>query len=135
MFDEFALQLPAESVLSRQWNNFVVDCVRREPVTALRRALFVVGWLFIGAVSVYDAWLVKLYQVCILEVELNPIAWYIIKTGGNDVTGFLVAKALSTAVVLVILTALYLHLPRLAFPVITAVSAFQMSLLLFLSLA
>jgi hypothetical protein len=134
MFD-FVLHLPAECLLSSQWNDLVAACHRRELVSAARRTLFVLAWLFIGAVSVYDAWLVKLYQVCILEVELNPIAWYLIKSGGNDVTGFLLTKAVSTAVVLVILAALYMHTPRLAYPVIASVSAFQMSLLLFLTFA
>ena len=140
MFDEFVLRLPSDNLLSRQalvseWDDFVVGCAQRAPIAPARQALFLLGWLFIGAVSVYDAWLVKLYQVCILEVELNPIAWYLIKTGGKDVTGFLLTKALSTAVVLVILAALYVYVPRLAWPVITVVSAFQMALLLFLSLA
>lgn len=141
MFDEFVLQLPApavstpESLLVEQWEDFVSECARREPVPATGRLLYLLAWLFIGAVSVYDAWLVKLYQVCILEVELNPIAWYLIKTGDNDVTGFILTKAASTAVVLIVLAALYLHVPRIAFPVIGAVAAFQFSLLLFLSCA
>ena len=135
MFDEFVLRLPGEGLWSLQFNEMVAACHRRESVPLLRRTMFVLAWLFIGAVSVYDAWLVQAYEICILEVELNPIAWYLIKKGGNDVAGFLLAKAVSTTVVLVILAALHAHVPRLAYPVIASVSAFQMSLLLFLSFA
>lgn len=107
------------------------------PLSADRRQrlLFPAAWTFIGAVSAYDAWLVRLYEVCILEVELNPMAWYLIKLSHGDVTGFLWAKALGTAVVLTVLAALYACLPRLARPVTTAVSLFQLLLFLFLTFA
>jgi hypothetical protein len=134
MFDEFVLQSPSQTLLSRTWDDFVAGCTEHKPVSFARRMLFVLAWLFIGGVSVYDAWLVKLYEVCILDVELNPIALYLMNFGGDDVTGFLLAKAISTALVLVVLAALYVHVPRLAYPVISGVSAFQMALLMFLSL-
>jgi hypothetical protein len=126
--------LPKEDLLSCQWDEFLAACRRREAVGHWRGALFLLAWLFIGAVSVYDAYLVMLYQVCILDVELNPIACCIMR-GEHDVAGFLLAKALGTTVVLVILIALYTHAPRLAYPVIGAVSAFQMALLMFLNFA
>jgi hypothetical protein len=135
MFDEFILRLPAEGVWSREWSEMVATFGRREPISLAWRTVFVLAWLFIAAVSVYDAWLVQLYEVCILEVELNPIACYLIKHGGNYVSGFILAKAVSTTLVLVILAALHAYVPRLAYPVIAAVSAFQMSLLLFLTFA
>ena len=134
MFHEIVLPLPRENFLSRQWNEFLADCARREPASLRRQVWFVLAWVFIGAVSVYDAWLVKLYQVCILEVELNPIAWCIIRTT-QGIGAFLVAKAVGTLIVLAVLAALHRHVPRLAYPVINVVSAFQMALLLFLRLA
>ena len=133
MYDDFALQ-PCANSLSSTWDEFVTCCTNRPPISTISRTMFVLAWCFIGAVSVYDAWLVKLYQVCILDVELNPIAWYLIKSGG-DVMGFVLTKAFSTAIVLVVLAALHAHAPRLAYPVIAAVSGFQLALLLFLSFA
>ena len=134
MFDEFALHLPGENLLVRQWDEIARVFAQSEPTQAWRRMLFPLAWLFIAAVSVYDAWLVMLYQVCIVDVELNPVCLFIM-TSGHDIAGFLLAKAIGTTAVLVILIALYTHAPRLAYPVIGVVSAFQMALLLFLNLA
>lgn len=134
MFNEIVLRLPRESFLSRQWNEFAADCARRQPASRSGQAWFLLAWIFIAAVSVYDAWLVSLYQVCILEVELNPIAWYIMRST-QGIGGFMLAKALGTSLVLLTLAALYRQVPRLAYPVINVVSAFQMALLFFLELA
>ena len=134
MFDEFALHLPGENLLVRQWDEIASVLVHAEPTQARRHVLFLLAWLFVAAVSVYDAWLVMLYQVCIVDVELNPVCLFIM-TGGHDIAGFLLAKAIGTTAVLVILIALYTHARRLAYPVIAAVAAFQMALFLFLNIA
>jgi hypothetical protein len=135
MYDDLVLRPASQSWLARDWNKFVADCLTPTVSSAPRKAWFATAWLFIAAVSVYDGLLVEAYKVCILQVEWNPIAWYMIKHSGNDVTSFLCAKALSTALVLWILTMLYRRAPRLAYPVINSVATFQGALLVFLNFA
>lgn len=135
MHDELVIRPIPQSWLSRDWHKFVAESLAPAVVSAPRKAWFATAWMFIAAVSFYDALLVEAYKVCILQVEWKPIAWYMIKHSGNDVTSFLCAKAISTALVLWILVLLYRGVPRLAFPVINSVATFQGLLLMFLNFA
>jgi hypothetical protein len=108
---------------------------RPQAYTLFGRACYFAAWLFIGGVSCWDGYLVKAFEVCIFEVEKNPVCWYLMRLGGRDLTFFLACKAAGTLAVLWILHWMYRRVPHLAAPVITAVAAFQCGLLLFLHLA
>jgi hypothetical protein len=104
-------------------------------LSATRRRWCLVAWVFIGLVSAYDAWLVKAYEQVIFDVEKNPLARYILLSSDRSVEPFLCCKAAGTLLVLTILWLLYRHTPRLAWPVIQSVAAFQLLLLVFLHVA
>ncbi len=101
----------------------------------LTKALFAVGWVLIGLVSLYDMYLVIAYKSTILQMEENPICLELIRWDPVGLSYFLLAKFLGTAVVLTVLLALYARNRRLAMPVIGGVAAFQIGLLMYMTLA
>jgi hypothetical protein len=94
---------------------------------------FFVMWIFVGLVSIYDAWLVVKYWDSILELERNPICHYLIRLGNGDSAIFVRAKLSGTIAVLSVLAALYRNNRRLALPVTCALSCFQLALLVYLN--
>ena len=135
MREEVALETLEANWLVRDWNQFVAHCLEQPCVSRRQRRWFQAACFFIGLVSLYDAYLVEVYKMVIIDVELNPIAWYMIKQSGNDVTAFLCAKALGTGTVLAVLALLHRSLPRLAYPIVNSVATFQLALLVFLHVA
>ena len=105
--------------------------------TRISRAalIFAAVMLFVGAVSVYDGYLVIRTGSDIREFEQNPVGLFLIEHNHNDPTLFLMAKAAGTTVVLAALTVLYRRSPRIAFPVASALMLFQGGLLVFLEIA
>jgi hypothetical protein len=97
--------------------------------------IFAVAMLFVGAVSVYDGYLVLRTGPEIREFEKNPVGLYLIQHNHGDPTVFLMAKAAGTALVLGALTLLYRRSQRLAIPVASALMVFQAGLLIFLERA
>jgi hypothetical protein len=97
--------------------------------------IFAAVMLFVGAVSVYDGYLVIRTGSDIREFEQNPVGLFLIEHNHNDPTLFLMAKAAGTTVVLAALTVLYRRSPRIAFPVASALMLFQAGLLVFLERA
>jgi len=91
--------------------------------------------LFVGAVSVYDGYLVLRTGDAIREFEKNPVGLCLIECNGGDPSLFLMAKAAGTSVVLASLTVLYRRSQRIAFPVAYALLLFQSGLLIFLERA
>lgn len=87
----------------------------------------------IGSISVYDAYLVRLYRASIHDYERNPLCLMLIRWEPQHLTYFFLAKAGGTCVVLVLLGMLYAWRRRLALPVVTGVVAFQLALLGFLN--
>ena len=63
------------------------------------------------------------------------MARYILVSCDRSVEPFLCCKAAGTLLVLTILALMYRHTPRLAWPVIQSVAAFQLLLLVFLHVA
>jgi hypothetical protein len=86
-------------------------------------------------ISAYDAYLVKVFRPVVLSVERNPVCTMLIDWDPHGLGYFLMAKMTGTAMVLAILLVLCSLRRRLAMPVMTGVMAFQVGLLLYLSLA
>jgi hypothetical protein len=98
----------------------------------LETLVFAAAMLFVGAVSVYDGYLVIRTGDEITHFEKNPVGLFLIEHNHNDPTLFLMAKAAGTSLVLAALTVLYRRSPRIAFPVASALMLFQSGLLVFL---
>jgi hypothetical protein len=97
--------------------------------------VFVAAMLFVGAVSVYDGYLVLRTGDEIRHFEKNPVGLFLIEHSHGDPTVFLMAKALGTVVVLAALTMLYRRSQRIALSVASALMLFQAGLLVFLERA
>jgi hypothetical protein len=101
----------------------------------LESMVFAAALLFVGAVSVYDGYLVIRSGDEIRHFEKNPVGLFLIEHNHGDPTVFLMAKAAGTMVVLATMTVLYRRSQRVAFSVASALILFQAGLLLFLSRA
>jgi hypothetical protein len=118
--------ITAETLIDRQ-----SESIRLSPAALL----FAGALLFVGAVSVYDGYLVIRTGSDIREFEKNPVGSFLLDQNHGDPTLFLVAKAAGTSVVLAALTVLYRRSQRIAFPVASALMLFQAGLLVFLERA
>ena len=96
---------------------------------------FAAALLFVGAVSVYDGYLVLRTGNEITHYEKNPVGLFLIEHNHGDPTVFLMAKAMGTVFVLAALAALYRRSRRIAVPVASALMLFQAGLLIFLERA
>ena len=97
--------------------------------------LFTCVMLFVGAVSVYDGYLVVRTGAEICQFEQNPVGLFLIHLNHGDPSLFLMVKAVGTLVVLAVMTVLYRRCQRIAFPVASAIMLFQTGLLIFLESA
>jgi hypothetical protein len=88
--------------------------------------------LFVGAVSVYDGYLVVRTGDMIEEFEKNPVGLYLIKIDNGSPSVFLRVKAAGTILALAALSFLHRRSRRLASPIAFALVAFQTGLLIFL---
>jgi len=118
--------ITAETLIDRR-----IESIRISP-TAL---LFAGALLFVGAVSVYDGYLVIRTGSDIREFEKNPVGLFLLDQNHGDPTLFLITKAAGTSIVLAALTVLYRRSQRIAFPVASALMLFQACLLVFLERA
>lgn len=96
-------------------------------------AWFVFTWMFVGLVSVYDAYLVVKFHRVILHVEQNPICRFLIELDVQQLSWFLLAKGAGTLLVLATLVGLYYLRPRWAYPIAFSLGAFQLGLLFYLT--
>jgi hypothetical protein len=101
----------------------------------LRQKLFPCCLVIIGAVSVYDTWLIFTYRDVIHDLERNEICRALINLEPQYVSCFVVGKTLGTLAVLISLTAIRQLNQKIAFTSATAVAAFQLGLLLYLTIA
>lgn len=61
--------------------------------SSIHRLIFLLVWLFVGFVEVYDVyWSIKLQDV-LLDSELNPVGRFLISLDGGDVALFMALKA------------------------------------------
>jgi hypothetical protein len=112
-----------------------VDRNRKSCRFRLETLVFAAALLFVGAVSVYDGYLVIRTGDEITHFEKNPVGLFLIEHNHNDPTLFLMAKAAGTSLVLAALTIIYRRSPRIALPVASALMVFQSGLLVFLERA
>src|SRR5580704_11262914 len=110
---------------------------RRSESTRIKPAalFFAAVMVVVGAISVYDGYLVIRTGDEITHFEKNPVGLFLIQHNHNDPTLFLMAKAAGTFLVLAALTVLYRRSPRIAVPVAFALMVFQSGLLVFLERA
>ena len=107
---------PLISAFSRMWN-----------------PLFTAILIYVGAVSVYDGYLVIRTGDLIRDCEQNPVGLLLINCNGGDPSLFLAVKAVGTLIVLSTLEILNRRSQRIACPVSLAVALFQSGLLIFLA--
>jgi hypothetical protein len=92
-------------------------------------------WFVIGAISAYDAFLAMKHRSELAAMEENLIGRALLELDGDDPALFLAVKFLGTIAALGILASLYQLRPRWAMTVAYGVSAFQIGLVVYLSLA
>jgi hypothetical protein len=112
-----------------------VDRVFQSPQIAPATLVFAGVRFFVGAVSIYDGYLVLRTGEEIRDFEKNPVGLRLIAYNRGDPTLFLIAKGAGTTVVLACLTILFRRSQRMAFPVAYALLLFQSGLLIFLGRA
>lgn len=98
------------------------------------RVGFYMMWTFIGAVSIYDAYLGVRYWDSMPTLERNPICLYLIEHSDGDASVFLRVKFAGTVLVLTLMGFFYVCSPKLAQRIAWGVSSFQFGLLLYLTL-
>ena len=96
------------------------------------RIVFSFCVLFIVCVSIYDTYLVTLYQDSILIDERNPICLFLIKQDTSQLTWFITGKLIGNLVVVGTLLSLFLSGFRRALTVAKGVACFQLLLLIYL---
>lgn len=92
-------------------------------------------WTFVGVVSLYDAWLVIVFREIIHHTEENPVGRLLIHLNSNGIWYFLGAKAVGTAIVLLVLIAVHRLSHRHREWIMGGVATFQAWLLWYLSFA
>ena len=96
---------------------------------------FLVLWLFIAVVSVWDGYLALLNREHLSLMELNPIGKSLIELNQGGVAYLLLGKILGTVVAGASLLLLYEHNPRRGLIVAALNALFQIWLRMFLSYA
>ena len=96
------------------------------------RLLFVLLWLFIIAVSVYDGFCVLTTRSTIQSVERNPVGLWLIRKNSGDIWLLLAAKTVGTVVAATLLLRLHSIRQNLGWIVCGGVAAFQLFLLYWL---
>jgi len=99
-----------------------------------RHRWFACALVFIGFVSLYDAWLIARFEESIVFMEENPVGrWLLqINNGGSGV--FIRVKLAGTLIVLTTLLIMRWQESRAVVPVTTSISSFQAGLLCYLTL-
>src|SRR5262245_5481280 len=99
-----------------------------------RVALFVVLWLFIIFVSVFDGYLVIRFRADLPRTELNPLGRLLIAANGGRVWLLLAVKFVGTCAAATVALLIYGRWPRVGITVASALAALQLCLFLFLLL-
>jgi len=100
-----------------------------------RRGWFAALWLFIGAVSAIDTYLIFRFRDLMWRLEENPVGRYLIELDEGNVTVFILTKIAGTVVVMSVLAGLHVYRRRMSFPVTASVAAFQLRLLVYVALS
>lgn len=97
--------------------------------------LFAMCWVFIGAVSCFDAYLIVKFKDTLPMMELNPLGSLLLELDGGEPSLFVAAKFLGTMLVLGILFALRQKNRRMAGITAGSIAVFQFGLLMFLTVS
>jgi len=97
--------------------------------------LFRLVWLFIIAVSMYDAYLVLQLRDVIHTTERNPLGLALLELAGGDVWLFLLVKVAGTIVACTLLLILFKVDWKLGLAIASIMAVLQFALLLFLQFA
>lgn len=93
------------------------------------------NWVFIGAVSCFDAYLIVKFKDTLPMMELNPLGSLLLELDGGEPSLFVAAKFLGTMLVLGILFALRQKNRRMAGITAGSIAVFQFCLLMFLTVS
>jgi hypothetical protein len=96
------------------------------------RFIFCILWLFIGAVSSYDLYLLIKFRDVL--IEQNPIGQWLISVDNNDISLFSGCKMLGTIIALGILTIIFSYNKKLGLIITSVISVFQLILLFYLTI-
>jgi hypothetical protein len=110
----------------------LLDHRAESPRFAMASLIFACILVFVGAVSVYDGYLVIRTGSDIRYFEKNPIGLCLIEYNHGNPDLFLAVKGAGTTIALAVMVALYRRSQRLALPVAYALLLFQTGLLIFL---
>jgi hypothetical protein len=97
--------------------------------------LFRLTWLFIIAVSMYDAYLVLKLRDVINTTERNPLGLTLLELAGGNVWLFLLAKVSGTILACMLLLMLFKSDRHVGLAIASAMAVLQLALLLFLEFA
>ncbi len=101
---------------------------------ACRPVIFPLLWMFIGAVSSYDAYLTLKFEDSIVAMELNPLGQFLLHLDEGDPSLFMAIKFVGTLIVLGVLNLIHRLAPSFGLKMTSAVASFQACLLGFLTL-
>ena len=99
----------------------------------LRRHWFPIAIAIISAVSLYDTYLIVLFQGEIYHMEENPMGFWLLQIGHGSVDIFVRTKIAGTIVVVSTLLAMWIYRSKIVFPVTTSVASYQMGLFMYLT--
>lgn len=94
--------------------------------------LFLFFWVWIGFVSTIDTHLSLKYKDCLVHVEENPIAKWILEQDDQTLARFVGIKMFGTIMVLWALIWFYIHSVKWCITIACALAIFQTGLLLYL---
>ena len=96
--------------------------------------VFYTLWLFVIFVSVFDSLLTIQLEEQMMISELNPVGRALLYLDSGEVGYLIAAKGLGTILAASIVLVLFWRRPKLGLAVVTGLAAFQLGLLLFLTL-
>jgi hypothetical protein len=112
--------------------------VSGKSMRAISNFLLTIYLVTIGAISLYDMVLTVRYSQTLRQLELNPVGRWLMqldqlpKNSLPDLTWFLAAKGLGTAIVLLVIFTITRRRARLGHPVGVGVSLCQIVLAMYL---
>lgn len=96
--------------------------------------IFLLLWLFVVFVSVFDGYLVLRYRQLIETTELNPVGRALLALNRGQIWYLLGAKFTGTVIAASVVLLLYDRRPRLGLATVAALAVLQLALLLYLLL-
>ena len=99
-----------------------------------RQHWFPIMLSIIAGVSLYDTFLIAYFSETIMELEENPMGYWLLLAGGGNPEVFIRTKLAGTLIVLSILMYFRRRRSEKTFPVTTSIAAYQTGLFTYLTL-